>query len=76
MLQGAFKNYKGGVSDYKKVRKDVQIFNNPKVPDCYNPYKVIEGYFSLLPKGWNAEGTNNPLFLTPNNTVKDGVGVS
>ena len=51
MNQGTFKNYKGGLKDYKKVRKKIQIFDNKNVEDCFNPYKVIYGYESLLPKG-------------------------
>ena len=75
MKQGSFKNYNGGVSDFKKVRKDVQIFDNSKVLDCYNPYRVIQGYFSLLPKGWMDKDKNNPLFLAPKAVIKHGVGV-
>ena len=37
MEQGKFKNFKGGLKDFKKVRKKVQIFNNEQVPDCFNP---------------------------------------
>ena len=51
MEQGTFKNNKGGLKDFKKVRKKVQIFDNKNVDDCFNPYKVIKGYESLLPKG-------------------------
>jgi len=74
MLQGSFKNYAGGIKDCKKVRKPIHIFNEPTVMDCFNPYKVIDTYFSLLPPGWTGEGTMNPLFLTPKKNIINGVG--
>ena len=74
MEQGTFKNKKGGIKDYKKVRKKIQIFHNPNVEDCFNPYKVIEGYESLLPKGWSDQIEARPLFLTPLRTTKNGIG--
>ena len=37
MEQGTFKNNKGGLKDYRKVRKKIQIFNNKEVEDCFNP---------------------------------------
>ena len=74
MKQGKFKNYQGGANDYKKTRKPVQIFENNNVRDCFNPYKVISGYFSLLPRGWTDKENMNPLFLTPNSRVTDSIG--
>ena len=74
MEQGTFKNNKGGLKDFKKVRKKVQIFDNKNVMDCFNPYKVILGYESLLPKGWSDSIEARPLFLKPLRIINNGVG--
>ena len=74
MEQGTFKNNKGGLKDYRKVRKKIEIFNNPNVEDCFNPYKVIQGYESLLPQGWSDQIEAPALFLKPLKVVKDVVG--
>ena len=74
MEQGTFKNNKGGLKDFKKVRKKVQIFDNKNVMDCFNPYKVILGYESLLPKGWSDSIKARPLFLKPLRIINNGVG--
>ena len=75
MLQGSFKNYAGGIKDCKKVRKPIHIFNEPTVMDCFNPYKVIDTYFSLLPPGWTGEGTMNPLFWRQRRTSSTELGL-
>ena len=62
MEQGSFKNYKGGINSYKKVRKAVKLFDNEDVPDYLNPCKVIKGYQSLLPEGWADPMDARPLF--------------
>ena len=74
MLQGSFKNYTGSVKDYKKTRKNIQNFNEANLSDCFNPYKVIDVYLFLLPRGWIDKGKDNPLFLTPKTKVTNGVG--
>ena len=76
MKQGTFKNNKGGLKDYRKVRKKILIFNNKEVEDCFNPYMVIKGYESLLPNGWSDQIEARPLFLKPLKTIKNGVGFS
>ena len=50
MTQGSFKNYTGGLKDFRRKRPKIQIFNDDTVDDCFNPYKVIQTYIGMLPK--------------------------
>ena len=74
MSQGTFKNYQGGLKDYKRVRKRVEIFDEPTKPPCFNPYHVITTYMGMLPRGWTEPTKKNPIFLTPNKSIQNGIG--
>ena len=75
MHQGTFENYTGGLKDFKKERKNVQIFNTMGVAEnCFNPFWVISTYHNLLPHGYSNTEDANPLFATPKATIVRGVG--
>jgi len=69
-----FRHLLAGHTEIKATGDHIEIFNDEKKEDCFNPYQVIKTYREMLPRGWTEPTQKNPVFLTPGRLVKNGIG--